>query len=492
MTRDCIVVGGGVAGMVSALILARKGRRVALVERARHLAPLLRGFRRGRLRLDSGFHYAGGLGDGGILRTYFRYLGLESRLEIAPDPIQDTLRLSACNRDFTIPYAYAPLTEELCHAFPDQEPGIRTYLRAVRRIFEATPFLGLDVDEEGAPDLLHGTSLARALEDWVRDPVLRQVLAMHHFFYGVPPEAVSFVDHARFAGSYYHSARAIHGGGTALALAFEAALEEAGVELFRGREARELLLSPAGTLCGLRLADGEVLEGTEAVCTVHPRTLLRLAPAGAFRQAYARGLASAPETPSACMLFGTLTGSFPQAERGGLHIAPHVGSSLANLAAQPLSTRQLFVGLAGESAKPGERVLGVILPMAHEEARAWFEADPTRRAAEYAPWKAALVTELEQIVLRACPELQNHWQLVDAATPVTFRHWGGSPTGSLYGVQHAEGARCPLPQTRLPGLYVAGQAVTGPGVLGATVSAFVACARMVGRAELLAEVRRCT
>ena len=44
MNYDYVVIGGGVSGMTTALILAKQGCRVALVEQSKKIAPTIRGF----------------------------------------------------------------------------------------------------------------------------------------------------------------------------------------------------------------------------------------------------------------------------------------------------------------------------------------------------------------------------------------------------------------------------------------------------------------
>ena len=84
MKYDSIVIGSGLSGLTNALLLARSGRRVLVLEQHAQPAPVVRGFSRGGQYFDSGFHYAGGLGDDGAFRPLFRHLGLEDKLELFP------------------------------------------------------------------------------------------------------------------------------------------------------------------------------------------------------------------------------------------------------------------------------------------------------------------------------------------------------------------------------------------------------------------------
>jgi all-trans-retinol 13,14-reductase len=49
----------------------------------------------------------------------------------------------------------------------------------------------------------------------------------------------------------------------------------------------------------------------------------------------------------------------------------------------------------------------------------------------------------------------------------------------------------PIPLTKIPNLYLAGQAVTAPGILGTMMSAFLACGYIVGHETLRKELRQC-
>jgi all-trans-retinol 13,14-reductase len=235
---------------------------------------------------------------------------------------------------------------------------------------------------------------------------------------------------------------------------------------------------------------------------VHPRLALALAPKEAFRAAYARYIASLPETPSAYMLHALTTERVPLLEPGGLHLAAALCPPAGDYWLGPMEERPMFVAQAGEPghnassndpavAQVGAQVFGAILPAAHEETEAWAHSAPGSRPREYLEHKERVAGILARRLDAQCPELRGRWRMLEMATPLTFRHHGGSPFGSLYGVQQRLDSLRIMPQTRLENLYLTGQNITGPGVLGAVISAYATCGRIVGRERLLAEVRRC-
>ena len=71
---DHVVIGSGVGGLTTALILGKFGKKVALLEQHSNTAPLIRRFKRNNFWCDPGFHYTGGLQESGPLSILFRYL----------------------------------------------------------------------------------------------------------------------------------------------------------------------------------------------------------------------------------------------------------------------------------------------------------------------------------------------------------------------------------------------------------------------------------
>ena len=75
--RHAVVIGGGLAGITTALALADAGVRVTLLEGRPRLGGLAFSFQRGELTVDNGQHV--------FLRCCTAYLGLLDKLGAAPD-----------------------------------------------------------------------------------------------------------------------------------------------------------------------------------------------------------------------------------------------------------------------------------------------------------------------------------------------------------------------------------------------------------------------
>src|SRR5690606_20015518 len=71
---DVVIIGSGLGGLVSAIILAREGYSVCVLEKNQQFGGNLQTFVRDKTIFDTGGRYIGGLSEGQNLYRYFKYL----------------------------------------------------------------------------------------------------------------------------------------------------------------------------------------------------------------------------------------------------------------------------------------------------------------------------------------------------------------------------------------------------------------------------------
>ncbi len=467
--------------MTAALLLAGKGRRVVLVEKEPRTAPLLKGFRRQGVFFDTGFHYAGGLGEGEPLDRFFRHLGLASRVVKRPcDPEGfDILRDPRTGFEFRFPQGFAPLREALVRAFPREERGIDEYLASVKSACDALPYLNLEAVAAPMLEKINGVSLAEVLRGWIGDPRLREILTVHTLLYGMTAEETSFGHHASIVGPYYSSAWNIDGGGGALAAAFDAELARCGVDVRCGRGVERIDLGPDGVPGGVTLKGGEEIRCRQCVVTIHPGKLPSLVPSGALRSTYCRRLAALDDTLSALMLFAVTDAPIDLLQGRNLYLSGAPRGEVPGT---------VYLASAGEGAADGRNGFVAITAVPPDQVSSWKrERDPEG----YRRRKEEALAALRRRVEEECPEVRGRILSCEGGTPETFRRYCGSETGGLYGVKHRLGQYNPMPATRIPGLFLAGQAVAAPGVMGAILSAYMSCGQILGDDTLREELKTC-
>jgi all-trans-retinol 13,14-reductase len=494
MKYDFIVIGAGVSGITSAITLAQNGRSVALVESAPCTAPLLRGFSRRGVHFDTGFHYTGGLGPGEPLDVFLRYLGVADRLTTFPFDAEafDLFRCEDPDFEFRVPTGYGPLEESLCGAFPAETSAIKSYLGKVRSTCASLPYLNLDmeIDPNSALQRILGASLRETLDGLTGNEMLKSLLSMHCLLYGVSSDEVSFNQHAAIVGNYYESVRGIRGGGLSLARACDARLAELGVEVLCSSEVTALEVAAGGAVSGVRLADGSTLECQAAIATVHPRILLDLAPEGTFRQIYRKRLNSLEETVSAFLCFAIAENPLPSLAGANRFLLPDAGC-IHELGKRPIGEAPIYLSAAYREGEHEPSGFIGICPALFSETAPWDGSRFGKRPKEYRSFKEEALVRMQRQIERAYPDLAGNIRSIEGSTPLTIRDYCSTPLGGLYGVKHMVGQYNPQPTTRIPGLYLAGQAVVAPGVMGAVLSGFLACGTVLGHDVMRKELKGC-
>lgn len=341
-------------------------------------------------------------------------------------------------------------------------------------------------------------SLGQVLDELRINGRLRSLLEVHCLLHGALPGEIPFALHAGVVGGYYGAAHSFKGGGRRLAQAFVAALRGCGVELFCRHQVSAIKLSPAGALTGVRCANGVELDAAGVIATLHPRALLPLLPAAAWRPAYRKRLLQLRESVGAEIVFlhpspakataraeKNLSGATVSGFRSGLpgrnyFFLPESGGKLFDFTLPP-GRRLLYLNLmASEIAGTGLRGgITAVLPTLPGSAGSEAESQTA-----YAARKERLGEAVRERLLQLLPELGSGLRVACVATNRTLRRINASATGSLYGVRHQVGQYNPAARTRLAGLLLAGQATAAPGLLGALISAFPAVGEVVGQARL--------
>ena len=82
--------------------------------------------------------------------------------------------------------------------------------------------------------------------------------------------------------------------------------------------------------------------------------------------------------------------------------------------------------------------------------------------------------------MESCSDLLGELDIIEVATPLTFRDYTNAPHGGLYGAKHRLSDMPLLPRTRIKGLYLSGQATLATGIMGAMLSGFQSAASITG------------
>nr|WP_320116004.1 FAD-dependent oxidoreductase [uncultured Desulfuromonas sp.] len=498
MNYDAVIVGGGISGATCALMLSRFGRRVAVVEREAYSTPLLHGFSRQGVHHDTGFHYAGGLGCGEVLDRFFRFLGLDRAVEVYPFQQQGFDRLIDHTTSEVVEFSYGEQAwrESLLNAFPGQAAAITRFQHTVLAICDSLPFLNAEktFGDEALFSHVQDVSLQAFVSQLTADRRLQAALCMHCLLHGTPPDRMPLRLHAAVVGPYCRSVHGIRGGGRQLSQSFAHCLQQAGVDVFCHSRVVAMPVDKDGAIRGVTLESGQEIAAQQVIHAADPRLLLEWLDQSCFRPVYRRRLGALQETQSALVLFGHSDQTVDALSGRNLYLVDLAQGT--RLFSGTLDQRPLYLSSAGQEKADlgpqgqGSGIIG-LMPESYERYAAWQSSRRGQRPDGYRQFKQQCREQLLNRIEKSVPEVAQALQQPFLATPLTLRDYLHYPQGAVYGIRH-DLSRYPLQvATRVRGLYLSGQALAAPGLMGAMVGAFYTCGTLLGHQRVAEELNQC-
>jgi all-trans-retinol 13,14-reductase len=495
--RNAAVIGAGMSGLVSAVLLAMHGWKVRVYEQHHKAGGLLHRFSRAGVPYETGFHYCGSIRREDILGRCLAHLGVLDRIDWVPLDPEGFDRILLPEMEFRVPVGVEAYRERLKETFPEEAAGIDGYMADLLAAIEHYGLYRFE-DSIDTERFLHweGMSLDEVIRRHVRDPQLRGILSAQSSLYGVHTHEAPFGLHAVIMHHFLSGAYRARGGGDALTGALVDRLKELGGELHLRADVTRLLVDDKRRVQGVELASGERCEAELVFSSLHPSLLFDLIAEddGVVRKAYRSRIL---DQRVGLAHFGV----YAQLDRAPTEIgeANIYRMSTNDPACILRDIRPGHVPFYFAAAPPpalgrdGEPTHTLLLSAAlsWDKVKPWVGTRRGKRPPEYTAMKA----ELERTVLDAFfadfPSLRGSVVRSEASTALSTQHYTRSPRGAMYGHYHSveQMGRYRLPQIiRIHNFVQVGQGVFTPGILGTTLSAYYGCGYHLGLGRLVQEL----
>jgi len=484
-----VVVGGGIAGLASAALLARDGYRVELLERGPQLGGRAGSWSAAGFRFDTGPSW---YLMPEVFDRFFRLLGTTAEDALDLVPLDPGYRVFFEGRPD--PLDIAADEEANVAAFERIEPGagdrLRTYLASARRTYDIAlrRFLYTSFTswrDLAAGDVLRQThrlaplllrSLDRHIAARFRDLRLRQVLGYPAVFLGSSPARTPSMYHLMSALDLTGGVRYPQGGFTRLVEAVAALAREAGATLRTGHEVTAVTTAPGrrrARVTGVRVRRPDGAEEHVAADVVvgatdlhHVETALLPVP---LRDHSPRWWRRRDPGPGGVLVLLGVRGRVPELAHHSLFFTRDWRTNFRDIHAgrvpRPASAYVCTPSRTDPTVAPGgEENLFVLVPVPADPALGHGGVDGAGDPAVEAVADAAI----DQVAAWAgIPDLRARVRVRRTIGPADFagdlNAWRGSLLGPAHTLRQSAFLRAPNASRRVAGLYYAGSG-TIPGV----------------------------
>ena len=475
-----VVVGSGAGGITLALLLARAGRRVTVVECQPEVGGYLRRFTREGMRFDTGFHFSGGYTN--VMLQILHVLGLDdaSAFELIPNRIV----LRNTGDDLTIPAGsgFRGTEAVMCGSFAKDAPALHALFDAVAAVWRETPMRDLsDLTplrmEISGGDVQSVGDFYRSVGMGAAAGTAAGSFAMCH---GSLPSEASMSFHARVGYAILDDLARPAGGGDPLITAFEREAARLGIEVRTGTTLLPFSGTDADGECRTALlSDGSPLDVDQVFFTIHPASACGLLPEQARTPALCRRLRRFRDSTSFFCSYYVVDDGVPVVPGLVSFFSDTDTDAILSGTGKSYSTGYLLgrePDLSGK-VRPTVAAFRTMRPGFPEGAaptRALRREDP-----RYQEFKAEITEEIAADLTALYPEFKGHLRPVAAGTPLTCRDYD-PPMGSAYGVRNVCGQARLCGRLPVRNFFIAGQSALVPGVMGTMLASFTVFRQAVG------------
>jgi all-trans-retinol 13,14-reductase len=498
---DAIVIGSGIGGLAAAAALAKRGRRVLVLEQHFRLGGLTQTFTRREYTFATGVHYIGGVGEAPESENQFgrmlRWL-TDGRLCFASlGSPYDIVRLPGF--EFPIEAPRAAYITRLKTSFPSEVAAIDSYftacdaaIRAGMALFAAralpAPLAAL-VRWFNARRVRRalGTTTAEALRD-IGDRRLAALLTARWGDYGMVPAQSPFAIHALVMGSYFAGAYYPIGGPARFSEALGETITSAGGEL-RTRAAVAEIRVALGRVTGVRLASGESIDAPVVISAMGAHNTAAALTNGVAPD-WREAVESLKSGVSYVSLYLGFRGDIRQHGATPANVWVYESNDVGRVWEHPADEDAPAMFVSFSSLKdtahrdPEHHTAEVVTICRWEPFSAWARSAPGDRPEDYEATKARIAEILLTQFKRHFPQLAPMIDFYELSTPLSQASFVVADRGAMYGLEMSAERMSHSAlkvRTPLPGLLLAGQDAASPGIQGAFMGGFMAAASIEPR-----------
>ncbi|WP_299887227.1 NAD(P)/FAD-dependent oxidoreductase [uncultured Lacinutrix sp.] len=498
---DVVIVGSGLGGFVSAIILAKEGLSVCVLEKNNQYGGNLQTFVRNKTIFDTGVHYIGGLEPGQNLYHYFNYIEIMEDLPLhkLDDDGFDIITFDDDEKEYKHAMGYDNFIKALIKDFPEEENAIRIYCAKVQEICNKFPLYSLKKGEAyfGDKDAFE-LPIKQYLEDITDNAKLRAVLGGTNTLYAGDEYKTPFYVHALAINSYIESSFRCINGGSQMTKLLVKKLKKYGGEIYKHQEVVDFTFNDEGKIASVKTKKGDEFFGNLFISNIEPKTTLKMVGEKRFKKPYVSRVEKIETTIAPFSLYLVLKkDSFKYQNKNYYHFKDHNRIWAAQDYTQESWPEgyMLSMGINKNHNGYGDNLTAMTY-MHYDEVEQWEDtfntvAHKNDRGQTYDEFKSEKAEKFIVEIEKKFPNIRECIEEVYTSTPLSYRDYIGSHRGAMYG--YAKDAGKPLyshlsPKTKVKNLFFTGQSINMHGILGVTISAVITCAEIIDKEYLIDKI----
>lgn len=490
---NIVIIGSGLSGLSCAVVLAKNGHQVTVLEKEAVIGGCLQCFKRKGVKFETGMHFIGSASEGQTLNKYMRYLEIDDKVKLSPlDPEgYDVVCLDG--KRYRFPNGREAFINQMSEYFPHQRENLQRYFDAIEEVSQASSLHSLKVSEGDSAinTEYHLRSVNDVINSIITDPLLQKVLVGNLPLYAGERDKTPFATHSFIMDFYNQSAYRIVGGSDTIATALQQTLERYGGRILTNSQATAIN-------CEGKSATSVCVNGTSTIpadyviSSIHPQRTLDLLNTPLIRNVYRQRINSIPNTVSCFTIYVEFKdGAMPYMNHNfyGYHTDTPWDCEQYDQDSWPKS--YLYMHLCHEDGAKFAKAGEIICYMWMDDVKQWAGTKPMQRGQEYEDFKLQKTRKVFQSIEKEFPGFQDTIKNYYTSTPLTYSDYTATVGGSMYGMaKHIDmgPAGRVHHRTKISNLCLSGQSINSHGMLGVLVGTIITCSELLTTQSLCQQI----
>jgi len=511
---DVIIIGSGISGLTSGILLAQQGKKVLILEKHFKAGGWTHTFKRNNYEWDVGIHYIGEVHNHrSPVRKLFDVI---SNGKLEWHKMDDNYdRIIFPDKEYNFVSPREQFIQDMATYFPGIEDKMRIYIQKVdgavksgRSYFsnKALPnWLGNFTYNRMTQNFFNYANFTtrEVIMDIFNDETILGVLSGQWGDHGLPPGQSSFAMHAMVVRHYLDGGNYPIGTSRKIAETAVDYLESLDGELYVSAGIDEII-THRNKAIGVRMENGEkvfapLVISSAGVVNTYGKLLRKNK---SYTQLSSK-LNTVTATQSYVCLYIGLNKSAKELKLGNTNLWIYPGynhdenvDSFMRDNSKELPV--IYISFpsakdpAFEDSNPGHSTMEAITVADWEDYENWKDKPWKKRGPDYEKVKEQLSNRILEKVYKYVPQAKDAMDYYELSTPLSVKSLANYPKGELYGINHTPDRfhqRWLKPKSEIKNLYLTGQDVLTVGVTSALFSG-LATASAVLKKNLMKELIR--
>lgn len=494
MHKRVVVIGSGLGGLSTGVMLAKNGYQVTVLEQGDQIGGCLQCFTRRGAKFETGMHFIGSAAPGQTLDKLMRYMEIDRTVSLSRlDPTgYDVVSLGG--KTYRFANGKEAFVSQMAEHFPHQRDNLVRYYDLIEQIANASSLHSLkyaETDTVLIPEY-QLRSIDDVLNEIITDPLLAKVLVGNLPLYAAEKGKTPFSTHAFIMDFYNQSAFRIRGGSDNVASALAATIRRYGGEVYARSKATQIVCNDTQAVA-VEVNGKDSIPCDYVISDAHPVRTLELLNTHLIRPAFRKRVCAIPQTVGGFSVYL----HFKEGE------VPYMNSNYYGYQGDtPWNCERydedswpkgfLYMHFCPEGEQKFATTGVVLSYMQMDDVAQWQGTHVEHRGQDYKDFKERKAEKLLDVLEQHFPGIRSKIKHYYTSTPLTYLDYLGTEGGSMYGNAKdiAQSSAYRVPQrTRIPNLLLTGQNINSHGMLGVMVGTIVTCSELLTARTIYSQIQ---